>query len=167
MGVLAGGVQEGIRSLKALSQESGHGPGISRRAGEVQSLGASTSTEGAGLGWRDRQGSTDCPTYYYRIRASRPASSSSRKKLPECLGLIILFSSPVLAKGAKESRQQPGEEPPSRCSTPATPRGPEAGAEGGEAGSQSTSQAPAGTAQFFPGSWKGRGLLAPQAPGGT
>lgn len=65
------------------------------------------------------------------IRASRPVSSCSRKKLPECLGLIILFSSPVLAKGAKESRQQPGEEPPSCCSTPAMPRGPEAGAGGG------------------------------------
>lgn len=54
-------------------------------------------------------------------RASRPAPSCSRKKLPGRLGLIIPFSSPPLAKGAKESRQQPREGPPSRVPLP--PRG--------------------------------------------
>lgn len=78
--------------------------------------------------------------------ASRPAPSRSRKKLPGRLGLIILFSSPPLAKGAKESRQRPRAGPRSRSTPTAGP--------GQGAGGQSS---PAGAAQLVPARGRGGG----------
>lgn len=162
MGVLAGGVQEGIWSLKTLPQESGHGPRISRRAGEVQSLGANISTEGAGWGWRDRQGLTDSPTYYCRDQSLPPRILVFQEKVTRMFGFNYSFFLSCSCQGGKgkqtaawggaaqllfHSRHAMGA-----C---------EGGVGRREAGSQSTSQTLAGTAQFFPGSWKGRGLLAP------
>lgn len=108
--------------------------------------------------------------------ASRPASSCSRKKLPGRLGLIIPFSSPPLAKGAKESRQQPREGPSCRRSTPAAGPGQGAGGQsslgrrrpaflwlvGGEGAAGSTGSGGTGAPTLLP-----EGVMGPKAKGLT
>lgn len=69
------------------------------------------------------KGPQTVPPTIPRTRTSRSVSSCSRKKLPGRLGLIILFSSPLLAKGAKEADSSLGgatqllstPPPPSAC----------------------------------------------------
>lgn len=85
-------------------------PGLAKGLGRDNPWGLKTTE--AGQGWGEE--GLRVRTAISGTRASRPAPSCSRKKLLGCLGLIIPFSSPPFAKGAKESRQQPREGPPSR-----------------------------------------------------